>query len=170
MPRQVVVIVIPVLFMLLVGVVAYASRRSLTSRLYPGAGLDDWRRVAAGLSWRDRWAVSRANATGREAPPRLAPHAVRRGEVMIACIGSWSDRRSPLRKTWRGLGLLFALLCALSIALVASGEREWHNWLQVVTQGSLAVMSLTTPALQRRQLPKLRRSVERNRALVAAQV
>jgi hypothetical protein len=168
MSRQVVVIAFPVLFVLLVLGVAYASRRTVTSRLYAGTGLEDWRRVASDLSWRDRWTLYRANATGRAAPPQLAAHAVQRGEVVVACVESSTARRSTLRRLWLGLGVFSLVACAFNIWVLTTGERQWQTWGQVATQGWLALLWLGQPALQRRQLPKVRRSVERNRAIAAA--
>ncbi|SED24546.1 hypothetical protein SAMN04489844_4003 [Nocardioides exalbidus] len=155
--------------MLAVLVVVLVLRRRLEGTTYAGTGLGDWRKVAAGLSWPERWAISRANASGRAASPELAAHAVQRGEAMAACVEVMTARSSNLRKVWLVLGVSALALCALNISLLVAGEREWHNWLQVLTQGALAVMWLSTPAVQRRQVVKLERSVERNRALVAAQ-
>jgi hypothetical protein len=165
----VVLIVLPLVLVLIVLAIVLAMRPHVRRTLYGETGLDEWRTVAAGLSWRDRWALYRANAAGRAAPPHLAAHAVQRGEVVVACGKVNTAPSSRLPQVWRVLGVFAVVMCALNVALLVAGARGFHNWLQVVNQGFLAVLALGMPVWQRRQVVKASRSVERNRELVALQ-
>jgi predicted MFS family arabinose efflux permease len=65
------------------------------------------------------------------------------------------------------MAVLMALLVVANVALLLTGQTDWHDvWLTVLLGTVLVVMYAAMPRLQRRQLRKLRRSVELNEALL----
>lgn len=167
MSQQLILTLLPLVVVLVVLGIVLAIRPRLWRGIYAGTGLEAWRRIAAGLTWRERWALSWANTWGRPTRPALAALAVQRGEVVIACARAVSGRSSGMRKVWLALGVFALLLCLLNIGLLVAGERQWYVWLQVATQGGLAAMLFSMPALQNSDATRARRSVERNRELLA---
>lgn len=168
MSRHLALVLLPLVVVLVVVVVVLATRRRVTSKLYAGTGLDKWREVADGLSWGDRWALCWANARGRAAAPRLASLALQRGEVMVACSELMTARSSTFRKIWHAMSGLGLLLCAVNVGLLVAGDRDWLRWMQAIVWGAAGSGWLVMPALQRSDIRRLRRSVDRNRELLAA--
>lgn len=86
--KTVVLTAIPVLFVLVALAVAYRLRRPVQRRWFADTRLEQWRGIASGLAWADRWRLYVANSFGRAAEPRLARLAAERGEVMSEALSA----------------------------------------------------------------------------------
>jgi hypothetical protein len=130
-----------------VGLVLY---RPLTRKVRIWTGWADWCRIAATLSWADRWRLYWANATGRAVSERrLAPLAVQRAEAAQAMrqAGGATSRR------WLGLAGVFLAMAALEVL-----TRDW------IFAGMFALVGLTF-AYYGVTVGAAKRSAEANRHL-----
>lgn len=134
-------------------------------RWYSGTGLPEWRKQAAQLPWRDRYALSRANSRGRAVEPRLAPLAVERGTVTLRAIARMQEPGSGWRRLRTLLSVIYGVNLVVSVLLAWKSEGAFH-WLMVGLWLVLIVLWATHPLFLRRGTRRIAESVRVNQAVL----
>jgi hypothetical protein len=147
--------------------VALVIRRAVQRRMFAGLGFEEWREVAAQLPWRDRRALYVANSRGRAPAPRLAPLAVRRGEVIEAMLLRAAQRRRPLRWVLYSAGVVSLAGLALTVTAYFMDDGGGSLWPSVPSTLLTAGIAFAYEPLVRRRAELVRRSVERSRELTS---
>lgn len=170
--RQVVIAALPFVVLVALIILAIRLRPRIQRWLYPDTGLEEWRAVAAGLSWSDRWNVRRAVDAGRATELRLARYAIQRAEALVA-VNRKHLRSSFVRWTFFAYCVVVALALALMVVQATTERRTPLDWavlgfFAAVFVGLVAIALFWTP-VHLRQERRFRRTIALNHELLGDQ-